>query len=110
MEELRTCQIEERGIEPPTDIDSMKWKEVVYLLLIDEYKRPVQLKLARDIDHWRMVKKTAPQSDQMMELFEYKDRYFLDKLHISSDKALVIISNVRNFKTRASRDAPIGVF
>ena len=57
-----SAEIEERGIEPPTDIDSMKWKEVVDLLRIDEYKRLVQLELARDIDHWRMVKEIAPQS------------------------------------------------
>ena len=74
-----SAEIEERGIEPPTDVDTMKWKEVVDLLRIDEYKRLVQLKLARDVDHWRMVKEIAPQLDRMMELFEYQDRYFLDK-------------------------------
>ena len=57
----------------------MKWKEVVDLLRIDEYKRLVQLDLARDIDHWRMVKEITPQSDQIMELFQYQDGYFLGK-------------------------------
>ena len=57
----------------------MKWKEVVDLLRIDEYKWLLQLELAQDIDHWRMVKEIAPQLDQMMELFEYQDGYFLDK-------------------------------
>ena len=40
------------------------------LLRIDEYKRLVELELARDIDHWKMVKDVTPQSDQMMELFD----------------------------------------
>ena len=52
---------------------------VADLLWIDEYKRPVELELARDIDYWKMVKEIAPQSDQMMELFEYQDGYILDK-------------------------------
>ena len=46
-----SAEREERGIEPPTDIDSMKWKEVVDLLQIDEYKRFVQLEFAQDIGH-----------------------------------------------------------
>ena len=74
-----SAEIEERGIEPPTDVDTMKWKEVVDLLRIDEYKRLVQLKLAQDVDHWRMVKEIAPQLDRMIKLFRYQDGYFLDK-------------------------------
>ena len=41
-----SAEIEECGIEPPTDVDSMRWKEVVDLLRIDEYKRLVQLELS----------------------------------------------------------------
>ena len=41
-----SAQIEEHRIESPTDVDSMKWKEGVDLLQIDEYKRLVQLELA----------------------------------------------------------------
>ena len=74
-----SAEIEECGIEPPTNVDIMKWKEVVDLLWINEYKRLVELELARDIGHWKMVKKIAPQSDRIMELFEYQDGYFLDK-------------------------------
>ena len=57
----------------------MWMKEVVDFIQIDEYKRLVLLDLAQNIDHWRMVKEMAPQSDQMMELFEYQDGYFLNK-------------------------------
>ena len=74
-----SAEIEERGIEPSMDVDSMKWKEVIDLLWIDEYRRLVQLELARNIDDWRMVKEIVPQSDRMMELFEYQDGHFLDK-------------------------------
>ena len=61
------------------DIDSMECKEVVDLLQIDEYKQLVQLELAQDIDHWRIVKKIAPQSNRMMELFKCQAGFFLDK-------------------------------
>ena len=57
----------------------MKWKEVVDLLRMDEYKRLVELELARDIEHWKLVKDMAPQSEAMMELFEYQEEYFLEK-------------------------------
>ena len=51
------------------------------MLRIDEYKWLVQLELTRDVDHWRMVKERAPpQLDQIMELLEYQDGYFLDKV------------------------------
>ena len=73
------AEIEERGIEPLESINDMKWKEVIDLLRIDEYKRLVELELARDIDHWKMVKDVTPQSDQMMELFDYQEEYFLAK-------------------------------
>ena len=33
-----SAEIEECGIEPPTNVDIMKWKEVVDLLWINEYK------------------------------------------------------------------------
>ena len=51
------AEIKERGIEPPESIDDMKWKEVIDLLRIDEYKRLVELELARDIEHWSSVSK-----------------------------------------------------
>ena len=63
----------------PMSIDKMKWKEVIDLLRLDEYKRFVQLELARDIEHWKKVTDIAPQSDQMMELFGYQAEYFLQK-------------------------------
>ena len=78
MNQLR-AEIEERGIEPPESIDSMKWKEVIDLLRINEYKRLVELELARDIEHWKMVKDITPQSDEMMGLFDYQEEYFLAK-------------------------------
>ena len=59
------AEIKECGIEPPTYVNSMKWKEVVDLLRIDEYKQLVQLELTR-----RMVKERASQSDQIMKLFK----------------------------------------
>ena len=73
------AELAERGIEPPTSIEDMKWKEVVDLLRMDEYKRLVELELARDIEHWKFVKDMAPQSEVMMELFEYQEEYFLEK-------------------------------
>ena len=78
MNQLR-AEIEERGIEPPESIDDMKWKEVIDLLQIDEYKRLVKLERARDIKNWRNVKDTTPQSDEMMGLFDYQEEYFLAK-------------------------------
>ena len=57
----------------------MKWKEVIDLLRIDEYKRLVELELARDIEHWSNVKDITPQSDEMMGLFDYQEEYFLAK-------------------------------
>ena len=57
----------------------MKWKEVVDLLRIDKYKRLMELKLARDIEHWSNVKDITPQSDEMMGLFDYQEEYFLAK-------------------------------
>ena len=59
MNQLR-AEIEERGIEPPESIEGMKWKEVIDLLRIDEYKRLVELELARDIEHWSNVKDITP--------------------------------------------------
>ena len=41
-----SAELEEHGIEPPTNAVSMKWKEVVDLLRIDECKRLVELELA----------------------------------------------------------------
>ena len=52
------AEIAERGIEPPTLIEDMKWKEVVDLLRMDEYKRLVELELARDIEHWKLNEKS----------------------------------------------------
>lgn len=78
MDQLR-AEIKERGIEAPESIDGMKWKEVIDLLRIDEYKRLVELELARDIEHWRNVKDITPQSDEMMGLFDYQEEYFLAK-------------------------------
>ena len=78
LNQLR-AEIKERGIEPPESIDGMKWKEVIDLLRIDEYKRLVELELARDIEHWRNVKGITPQSDEMMGLFDYQEKYFLAK-------------------------------
>ena len=46
---------------------------------MDEYTRLVELELARDIEHWKVVKEIAPQSDKMIELFEYQADYFLEK-------------------------------
>ena len=78
MNQLR-AEIEERRIELPESIDGMKWKEVIDLLRINEYKRLVELELARDIEHWKMVKDITPQSDEMMGLFDYQEEYFLAK-------------------------------
>ena len=78
MNQLR-AEIEERGIEPPESIDGMKWKEVIDLLRIDEYKRLVELELAQDIERWTNVKDITPQSDKMMGLFNYQEEYFLAK-------------------------------
>ena len=74
-----SAEIAERGVEPPMSIDKMKWKEVIDLLRLDEYKRLVQLELARDIEHWKKVMNIAPQSDRMLELFDYQAEYFLQK-------------------------------
>ena len=49
------------------------------LLKVDEYKRLVGLELARDIEHWKSVTQIEPQSDKMMELFDYQADYFLQK-------------------------------
>ena len=46
-----SAEIEECGIQPPTNVDTMKWKEVAELLQIDECKRLVELELAQDIGH-----------------------------------------------------------
>ena len=73
------AEIAERGVEPPTSIDDMKWKEVVDLLRMDEYKRLVELELAWDIEHWKVVKEIAPQSNKMIKPFEYQADYFLEK-------------------------------
>ena len=73
------AEIAERGIEPPTSIEDMKWKEVINLLRMDEFKRLVELGLARDIEHWKLVKDMVPQSEVMVELMEYQEEYFLQK-------------------------------
>ena len=44
-------EIAERGIEPPMSIEDMKWKEITNMLIMDEFKRLVELELARDIEH-----------------------------------------------------------
>ena len=68
----------------------------------------VQLEFARDIDHWRMVKEIAPQFGLNDGVVRILGRIFSGQA-IPADKARVIILNTRNFKTRASRDAPIGI-
>ena len=72
-------ELDDRGVEPPMPIDKMKWKEVMDLLKMDEYKRLVGLDLARDIEHWKSVTQIEPQSDKMIELFDYQADYFLQK-------------------------------
>ena len=72
-------ELDDRGVEPPMPIKKMKWKEVMDLLKMDEYKRLVGLELARDIAHWKSVTQIEPQSDKMMELFDYQADYFLQK-------------------------------
>ena len=52
---------------------------MIDLLRIDEYKRLVELELARDIERWTNVKDITPQSDKMMGLFNYQEEYFLAK-------------------------------
>ena len=57
----------------------MKWKELINLLRMDEFKRLVELGLARDIEHWKLAKDMVPQSEEMVELLEYQEEYFLQK-------------------------------
>ena len=57
----------------------MKWKEVVHLLRIDEYKRLVDLELAWDMEYWKQVKNIVSQSKEMIELFKYQEDYFPEK-------------------------------
>ena len=47
------------------------------MLRIDEHRRLVELELARDIEHWRNVKDITLQSDEMMGLFDYQEKYFI---------------------------------
>ena len=72
-------EIAERGIEPLTSIEDMQWKEVINLLRMDEFKRLVELGLARNIEHWKLVKDMVPQSEEMLELLEYQAEHFLQK-------------------------------
>ena len=55
----------------------MRWKEVIELLRINKYKRLVELKLARDIEHWEMTKDITPQSDNYVTT--KKDIYLQSK-------------------------------
>ena len=73
------AELADRGVEAPVQLKDMKWKEVIDLLKMDEYKRLVGLELARDIDHWTSVTQVEPQSDKLMELFDYQADYFLQK-------------------------------
>ena len=45
-----SAELSERGVEPPMQLSKMKWKEVeaTDLLRKDEYKKLVELELARD--------------------------------------------------------------
>ena len=72
-------EIAERGIEPPMSIEDMQWKEVINLLRMDEFKRLVEIGLARNIEHRKLVKDMVPQSTAMVELMEYQEEYFLQK-------------------------------
>ena len=73
------AELEERGVEPPMPLGEMKWKEVIDQLRMDEYHLLVELELAWDIEHWSKVTQIDPQSDKMMELFEYQEDYFLQR-------------------------------
>ena len=44
-----------------------------------QFKRLVELGLARDIEHWKLVKDMVPQSEEMVELMEYQEEHFLQK-------------------------------
>ena len=66
------AELSECGVEPLIQLSKMKWKEVTYLLKKDKYKRLVELELARDIEHWTKVTEIKPQSDKMIELFDYQ--------------------------------------
>ena len=72
-------ELADRGVKPPMPLKDMKWKEVINLLKMDEYKRLVGLELARDTDHWTSITQIEPQSDKLMELFDYQADYFLQK-------------------------------
>ena len=74
-----SAEIQKRGIEAPMPIKDMKWTEVLDLLRMDEYQMLVRLELARSIEHWKCIKEIDPQSDEMMELLEYQQDYFLAK-------------------------------
>ena len=80
------------------------------MLQIDEYKRLVQLELARDTRHPPLENGEGDSASiGSNDGFVRIPEQIFSGQAIPTDKALVIILNTRNFKTRASRDPPIDV-
>ena len=55
------------------------WSRCLQRVCEAVFKRLVELGLARDIEHWKLVKDMVPQSEEMVELMEYQEEYFLQK-------------------------------
>ena len=72
-------EIEARGIKPPKPLSDMEWGDVKNLLRVHEYQVLVEQELARNIEHWSNVSEIKPQSEKLMELFDYQADYFLQK-------------------------------
>ena len=87
----------------------MKWKEVVDLLRIDEYKQLHSSTRAcsrhRPLENGEGDSASIGSNDGVVRV---PGRIFSAQA-IPEDKALVIILNVRNFKTKASSEPPIDI-
>ena len=74
-----SAKIQKRGIESLMPTKDMVCTEVVDLLRMDEYQMLVQLELARSVEHHKYIKEIDLQFNEMMELLEYQQYYFLQK-------------------------------
>ena len=57
----------------------MKWRKIVYLLRMNEYKQTVELKLTQNIEQWKFVGDMPPEFKEMVELFKYQAELFPEK-------------------------------
>lgn len=72
-------EIEVQGIELPKPLSDMEWADIKNLLRVHKYQILFEQELAHGIEHWSNVLEIKPQSEKLMELFDYQANYFLQK-------------------------------